>query len=293
MKIMEIAAPENDAGLLDFLAVIAENLKLLVFGPILIGLIAIGTTFLLPQKFTSKTYLNLGDGGKAVEAVIRSPAVLDVVLSQFPAMSGGGGADLAREALNRRIRFSAGASSLKGGAVLTQLDVDDASPQQSQALANAVIDAWLATSRPQPNSKLELERQLKLNQAALETVAQMISRVSDETTKITMPNLQFDLVTPTVALFRLRNGYVDTIASIELQLRGTTRDIVFSPPGLPTNPSGLSKILIALLAALATGVALLLWIFMHHAWCTAAQDPIIAAQQTKLLRAMGFRQKSA
>lgn len=199
-----------------------------------------------------------------------------------------GGADSGREELAKQFRFSVGSSSQKTGAVLTKVEVDGESPERAQALANALIDAWLATTKPQPASKMELERKLKLNQEALETVAHLIKRLTGETTKLIMPNVQFDLATPTVQLLQLRNGYVDAIASIELQLRGSTRDVVFSPPSLPTKPMSPKKSLIAVLAALGSGFALLLWVFMRQAWRNAAQDPDAAGKQARLRAAVGF-----
>lgn len=283
---MEIDTQESEVSLLDLLVVVAENLKLLILGPLAIGLLALGIGYALPRIFASQSYLSLGESGKAVEAIMRSPAVLDVVLNQFP--SGGSGADTDREDLSKKFRFSTGSSSQKTGAVLTKVEVDSESPERAQALANALIDAWLATTKPQPASKMELERKLKLNQEALETVAQLIKRLTGETTKLIMPNVQFDLATPTVQLLQLRNGYVDAIASIELQLRGSTRDVVFSPPSLPTKPMSSKKSLIAVLAALGSGLALLLWVFMRKAWKNAAQDPDSAGKQARLMAALRF-----
>lgn len=284
---MEIDTRENEVSLLDLLVVVAENLKLLILGPLAIGLLALGIGYTLPNIFASQSYLSLGESGKAVEVIMRSPAVLDVVLGQFPG-STGGGADSGREELAKQFRFNVGSSRQKTGAVLTKVEVDGESPERAQALANALIDAWLATTKPQPASKMELERKLKLNQEALETVAHLIKRLTGETTKLIMPNVQFDLATPTVQLLQLRNGYVDAIASIELQLRGSTRDVVFSPPSLPTKPMSSKKSLIAVLAALGSGFALLLWVFMRQAWRNVAQDPDTAGKQARLRAAVGF-----
>lgn len=44
-----------------------------------------------------------------------------------------------------------------------------------------------------------------------------------------------------------------------------------------------------MLAALGTGFALLLWVFMHHSWRRAAQDPQTADKQARLRAAIGFK----
>ena len=44
--------PPED-GLLDLLLVVAENARLLIFGPLLAGLAALGIAFIIPPTFTA------------------------------------------------------------------------------------------------------------------------------------------------------------------------------------------------------------------------------------------------
>lgn len=188
----------------------------------------------------------------------------------------------------KKFRFSTVRASQKSGSVLTRLEVDGTDAEQARALSNALIDAWLATTKPQPGNKQELERKLKLDQEALMTVSVLISRFAGETTKLLMPNMQFDLATPAVQLLKLRNGYVDEIAAISLQLRGSTHDVVLSPPTLPTEHAPKKRRLTAILAAMGSGFALLLWAFMRQAWKNAAQDPIASEKQGRLRASLRF-----
>jgi uncharacterized protein involved in exopolysaccharide biosynthesis len=52
-------AEENEVSLLDLLLVVAENLKLLILGPIVVGLLALAIGYALPQRFTSSAILAL------------------------------------------------------------------------------------------------------------------------------------------------------------------------------------------------------------------------------------------
>lgn len=45
---------EDEASMLDLLQVVADNLRLLVFGPLLIGLLALGVSFIITPTFTAK-----------------------------------------------------------------------------------------------------------------------------------------------------------------------------------------------------------------------------------------------
>ena len=48
-------APEDEISLLDLLLVVAENARLLIFGPLLAGLAALGIAFIIPPTFTATT----------------------------------------------------------------------------------------------------------------------------------------------------------------------------------------------------------------------------------------------
>ena len=278
---------ENDSlSLLDLLLVVAENIRLLVLGPVVVGLLVwLGMGF-LPVKFTSQTYLNLtSDSAKAVEAVMRSPTVLDPVLAKFPSRFGV--SERGRDELSKKIRFAAAVSSQKATSTISKLEVDSESAERAQAMSNALIDSWLASTRPAPGYRQELER--KLNQVALDAVSQLITRLTSETAKLIMPNVQYDLATATAQLFQLRNGYAEAIAAIELTLRGSTRDVVFAAPTLPSEPANNKRFSTVVLAAIAFGFVSVLWLLLRQAWIRGALQPGRAIKQGRLIAALKFK----
>ena len=286
MKSDEYDEENEGLSLLDLLLVVAENIRLLVLGPVVVGLLVwLGMGF-LPVKFTSQAYLSLSlDSAKAVEAIMRSPTVLDPVLAKFPSRFGP--TERGREELSKKFRLVAAVSSQKSVSTISKLEVDSEGAERAQALSNALIDSWLSSTRPAPGYKQELERKQKLNQAALDTVSQLIARQTSETAKLIMPNVQYDLATATAQLFQLRNGYVDANAAIDLTLRGTTRDVVFSAPTLPTEPTS-NKRFAVVLAAMAFGFVSFLWLLFRQAWMRGAQHPSLARKQGRLIAAMKF-----
>lgn len=280
---------ESNVAVFELLMPIVENIKLLVLGPFAVGLLAFGIAFFLPKTYTSQSYLTLGDQEvKAVESIMRSPAVLDVLLNRYPARAGI--TDAGREELSKRIRISGGGGAAqKPGNVVVKLEVDEESPERAQAVANALIDAWLETTKPRPATKLELERKLKLAQDALADTSRIISRLASETPKLVMPNLQYELAQPMSQLLKLRNDYVNDIAGLELALKGRSRDVIASEPTLPDRPAKPRKALVAVLSALVAGALLLALILVRHLWRHAAQDPQVAALQGRLRSAVGLK----
>ena len=159
------AAPDDEISLLDLALVLAENLRLLILGPLIVGLAALGISFAIPPTYTARTLLlppqqnqsmasaalqNLGAlaGLAGGAAGIKSPAdqyvalmssvtVQDRLIARF---------DLvqvyeaklrtdARMALQANSRISVGR---KDG--LLTIEVDDVDPARAAAIANAYVD---------------------------------------------------------------------------------------------------------------------------------------------------------
>ena len=154
---------EDEISLLDIGVVIAENLRLLVFGPLIVGLIALGITFLIAPTFTARTtflppqqqqsaasamlsQLGALSGIAASAAGLKSPsdqyvallksvAVADKLIDRFKFMElyNFKFRDDARKTLEKNTRVSAG----KDG--LMVVEVDDKSPQRAAEIASAYI----------------------------------------------------------------------------------------------------------------------------------------------------------
>ena len=155
---------EDEISLLDLALVVAENLRLLILGPLAVGITALGISFAIEPTFTAKVVMmppqqqqsaaasalqSLGAlGGLAGAAGIKSPAdqyvalmqtaaVEDRLIERFKLMEvyeAKFQAD-ARKALEQNTRISAG----KKDGLLT-IEFDDKSPQRAAEVANAYVE---------------------------------------------------------------------------------------------------------------------------------------------------------
>ena len=273
---------ENETSLLDLLVVVAENLKLLILGPVVVGLVALGIGYALPQSFTSQAILTLPAELQAQAAAIMvSPLVLDSVI-ESRSLSQGRSVQRARATLEKQIK----AAAAKDG--LLRLDVTATTPIEAQTVANAVIDTWLKTTVPGAQDRADLETRLAYAKASLESVRRLQDVLTTEgVTSLSKALTRGEAGTSVVAVGELQARYLAEVLSIPRQLKGLTRDVVKQPPTLPTEPVA-SKGLLAFLTALGSGFALLLWVFVRQAWKNAAQDPQVAERQAQLLTAIRF-----
>jgi uncharacterized protein involved in exopolysaccharide biosynthesis len=162
---MPLDDPEDEISLLDLALVLAENLRLLILGPLVVGLGALGISFAIPPTYTARTMLlppqqqqsiasaalqSLGAlaGLAGGAAGIKSPAdqyvslmssvnVQDRLIDRFDLIQVYD-AKLrtdARRELQKNSRISVGR---KDG--LLTIEVDDLDPARAAAIANAYVD---------------------------------------------------------------------------------------------------------------------------------------------------------
>ena len=155
---------DEDIDLLDLLQVVADNLRLLIFGPLLAGVFALGITFLIAPTYTATTRFmpplqqqsnatmmlqNLGAlGGLAgaatglknpndqFVALVNSESVTNALIDQFKLVSR---YDVdfkvdARLRLNKFTQVSTGKDNL------ITIDVDDKDPVFASQMANAYVE---------------------------------------------------------------------------------------------------------------------------------------------------------
>jgi len=285
-KRMDVESAESEVSLLDLMLVIAENIKLLVIGPIVVGLLALGVSYALPQSFVSQAILALPTQTQTATqaaAMMVSPLVLDPIIATYK-IGEGKPLQIARDAFAKRVNAVVG----KDG--LLRLDVTDTSATQAQALANAVIDGWLNSTVPGAQESEDLEKRLEFAQNGLRSVTALLDRLSvDGAVSLSKPLTRGEAGTGLVAVGELQSRYLADVLAIPRALKGLSRDVVKQPPTLPAEPVSNKKSLIVVLAALGSGFVLLLFVFMRQAWENAAADPEAALKQSQLKRALGFK----
>lgn len=247
------ALDEDEISLLDLLETVVEHLRLLVLGPLMVGLLALGLAFQVTPTFTAKTTFlppqqqqsaaasmlaSLGAlGGLAGAATgiknpndqyvafLKSRAIENVLIERFGLMARyeADRRDDAYKALESNVRISAG----KDG--LITVEVDDREPDFAANLANAHVEelgtlmSRLAVTEAQQR-RVFFEKQLneakgKLAQADLALRATGISpdtlKSSPEAAVGAVAELEAQVVAQEVKIASMRGYLAD--AAPELQ----------------------------------------------------------------------------
>jgi hypothetical protein len=245
----------------------------LIFGPVFAGLCGYGLASVRPVYYASSATLQMGDAAvRSAESLILSPAVLNNVVAAYPNLPGETlGAK--RRNLVRRISWSQTPGESRKTANLFYLLVEGESPAQAQSIANMLLDRWLELTKPRPDAKSRLEFELERTELRLREADAMFDRMTGETKTLLAPNsLQGELATSIERLRESRFGLAQQAQKIRLELMGGSRDVVLTPPDLPTEINSLGRGAIAASFAAAAFLLILLLILMRHwLWAVLAE----------------------
>jgi hypothetical protein len=279
------ALPQDDddtISLLDLLLVITENIKLLILGPIAIALIALAVTFELPQRYESESWLRMGE---AAGPQFTSDDILIPLLEKTPWItSEATNREVALETLSKQIKtsFSKKDSVLK-------LTTQAPSPELAQQLNLALIDAYRAFSLPKGRSLEQIEQQIALTEGALKELGPIVQRVAINIDKVTPGTEGENVARAYISLAELKVARERALQDLNRQLLGFGEEVFAQSPSLPERPISRKRALVTILAGLASGMALLLFVFIRSAWRGAKQNPEDAGKIRRIRQSLGMK----
>jgi len=270
---------EDEISLLDLLTVVVENLKLLVVGPLVAGLLALGISFLITPTFTAKTTVippgqSSGGGAAALlgqlgglGGLVGGAAGIKTPTDQYLAyLESNTLRDELIEKFKLRERYEAkyqqdARNGLKNNVKATadkksgliQIEVDDKDPKFAADLANAYVEALS-----------HMIGQLALKEAKVKR-----ELLEHQITEATQKSYQSPFVREAIIQSLVRE--YETARLDERKDNPFLAQVdVAEVPELKAKPK---KALIAVVTTLATGFLLLLFVFIRNALRNAEHDP--------------------
>lgn len=272
---------QDEVSLLDMLVTLVENAKLLIIGPLLVGLCALGIGYVLPQTYESVAVLQ---AEQLTASLMTTAAVLDPVAIKL-GLAKDESAEEARSELRQSIKTTVGRNDK-----LLTLTVSAPTPQQAQAKANAVLEQTYLRSRPKGTVRARLEAQLAEAQGRLKNAenaaASLLKRLDSSAVSATSGN---ELARGYAELLNVTNAAQNQVSALEAQLEGLSDAQLIQAPTLPQKTSQPKKALLAIGATLATGLALLLVVFIQQALRNTAANAEAAGKLARIRRSLGLK----
>lgn len=290
-------ADEDEISLLDLLLVIAENIKLLIIGPIVAGLAALGFAFNMTPVYTAKT-------------TIIPPAVQGSAGGNTAAILGqlGGLGGLVGGALPASGRHMAYLNSdLLRDEIIQKFDLQKRwkhkyLTQTRQALKNAMVindDKKTGLVTIEFTNK-DPEFAAEVTNAYVAVLSRLLGEAAIEAARARREFLEKQIVEATRKSYQspqvreaVIQGLVREFETTRLAEQQPNPNIVqVDVAKAPELKSGPKRALIAVIASLAAGFLLLLFVFIRRAMANASQDPESAEKLGRIRRAFGLRAKS-
>jgi CheY-like chemotaxis protein len=164
---------DDEISLLDILVTLAESWKLLVFGPLIAGVLAGALSFLWPKTFESVAIVRLTE---AELALINSAPVLDPLIEKFGLLPEFDGIqDDARQYLAKKL---VGKLDKKTG--LATITAAANTPERAQELGRAAMDALLKELLPKGKNKDQVEQEILSNERIIASSADAIEQLQKQ-----------------------------------------------------------------------------------------------------------------
>ena len=279
---METPHPQDDElDLLDLLVTMAENWKLLILGPLAIGIITFGIACIVPKTYQSSSSVQVERTGSSFTAPVAASLAMSADVLHQIAPVAGLDEDLTTEEIYQKLSKKISVTIGKQDKLLT-VTTQAKSPEAAQKLNQALLDTLFPLSKPRGTEKKQLEWQLESEKKRLQdsvkleqdTAASLASgkSVSEATSRLYGE------------LLAANSNRQKAILDMERRLEGLDNDDVVQMPTLPEQSIKPKKALLAVGALIASAFALLLFVFARQALRTAQESSPEQAEKLARIR---------
>ena len=297
-----VSSMDDEIDLLDLLVTVAESWKLLVFVPLLVGVLtAVGTTF-FQQTYKSDAILRLmepikdKDGNVVSQAfteqhlaVLHSSVVLDPLLEPFGYLSRANGVvDTARDALKQDMTTSVNKTTR-----LVTVSVQSTSPEIAQKINSQALNLLFDELTPKGHMKAGILQSIEHRRQAVVLAEKSIELLVNPSVKGSITATSSDQSgVNTSALVRIVLENKQVIQELEQSLLSKASEVIIQTPTLPQKPMPRKRAITTMIAILASGFALLLFVFVRKALQNAGTNPESAAKIQRIKQSFGASSKT-
>ena len=281
-----VSAMDDEIDLLDLLVTVAESWKLLVIAPMLIAIAAFtGATFLKPNLYESSAILRLAENEAAL---LQSAAILDPLAESFGYLSKAEGVrEDAREALKNDL-----ASAVDKRTKLVTNTAKSTSAERAQKLNQQATERLLAELTPKGQDKANILQEIEIRKQAISAAENAFEQLVQAFPKGSVGATKAEQAGSSIAsLVTLVLDNKKAVQEMEQQLLVKGAEVFVQTPTLAQKPMPHKRAMVAVIAALASGFALLLFVFIRKALINAGANPESAKKIAQIKQSLGMSSK--
>lgn len=270
MKSIETPAVENFAeddeiDFLELLVVAAENIRLLILGPLIVGILTLGIAYQISPTYESVSILQTGKiKPHSISSMVQSADILESVAKELAIEQEITPAQRVKN-MQKRVVASVGRQDN-----FVTIAARASTPDQAYKLNQVILQHVYPLTRPIAMDAQNIKEQIKILKESLGS-----GTLLEKTTSKLLESGQFsDGAARLYAETRNTNlqRAID-IVNLESQLEGLGKDNLIQQPTVSDVPVKPLKGLIAVIAALVAGMVFLIFVFTRHAFRNACKNP--------------------
>ena len=267
----------DEISLLDILITLAESWRLLVFGPLLVGLLAAALSLLWPKTFESVAILRLTE---EEIALLHAAPVLDQLIEKYDYLQASDGVKVdARKAVKADLIFSNDKRTR-----LATVIAKGRTPEAAQVLGKAAIDALLQELQPKGKEKEAILQEMAINNQLISEGVVLVERQSG---RVDNANANANANANTNTKGQIANLKLNNLElSLKLQPKG--QEVFVQEPDFPQRKSMPKLSTVVALAVLGSGFMLLIFVLARKAWQSAAKNPQSADKVVRIYQLLGL-----
>jgi LPS O-antigen subunit length determinant protein (WzzB/FepE family) len=273
---------DDEISLLDILVTLAESWKLLLFGPLVVGILAAGLSFLWPKSYESVAIVRLTEPELAL---LSAAPVLDPLIEKFGLLPEFDGIqEDARSFLAKKL---VGKLDKKTG--LATITATARTPERAQEMAAAGLDALLQELKPKGKNKTQIEQQILMNERIINVSISAITQLKGQINKDGRTEQGMEI---TMKYFSMLSAEVAKKEQENIELKRSLsvygEEVFVQHATLPQKSVWRGLALVVLISVLASGFGLLMFVFVRKAWAGAHQDAVNAEKVARIKRLLGL-----
>jgi LPS O-antigen subunit length determinant protein (WzzB/FepE family) len=263
---------DYEISILDILVVLAENLRLIILVPVVVGLLALGITFVIPPTYQSTSLLFLGE---AAVPAMNSEEVFSKVLEKTDWIKAS-----THEAALKTLRNKLQATFVKQDNIV-KITSEGSTPSKAVTMNTNLIDSYRVYSLPKGKALDSINENIGIGAENLSRLEDVAKKISQNVDKVT-PGWEGDNVARAYATITSTiSAQKNNLFNLKQSLIGFGPEVIIQAPTLPEKPIEPKKAKITIMATLASGFLTILFVFTRAAFRNLDGD---AAASEKLAR---------
>jgi hypothetical protein len=238
-------------------------------------------SFLWPNTYESVAIARLTE---EEAALFHAAPVLNPLVQKFGYLERADGFhEDARNAVKKDLNFTVDKRTK-----LVTVVIKGRTPEAAQALGRAAFDALFVELVPKGKEKEAIEQEIAINKEIIASGVLYADRSANKQDISNAPNAPNAPSATNTAKAQIANLKLNNLElSLKLQAKGS--EVFAQEPSLPQRQTSPKRSLIVMLAILASGFALLIFVFIRKAWASAAQDAESASKLASIKRSLGLQ----